>query len=50
LGEGGSVAGSIERGDIRFSKDHVGRRLARLGEQRMREVCEAVGFALGCSG
>jgi mRNA interferase MazF len=29
-------------------KDSVGRRLARLDEEKMREVCRAIGFALGC--
>jgi len=35
---------------VTVSKDHVGRRLARLDEPRMREVCQALGFALGCGG
>jgi mRNA interferase MazF len=35
---------------VTVSKDRVGRRLARLNDQRMREVCEALGFALGCGG
>jgi mRNA interferase MazF len=29
-------------------RDRIGRRLARLGETRMRDVCRALGFALGC--
>jgi mRNA-degrading endonuclease toxin of MazEF toxin-antitoxin module len=29
-------------------KDSVGRRLARIDEEKMREVCRAIGFALGC--
>jgi mRNA interferase MazF len=33
---------------VTVSKEHVGRRLARLDARRMREVCEALGFALGC--
>lgn len=28
----------------------LGRRVAQLGEQRMREVCAALAFALGCDG
>ena len=28
----------------------IGRRLAHLGPARMREVCAALGFALGCDG
>jgi mRNA-degrading endonuclease toxin of MazEF toxin-antitoxin module len=35
---------------VTVSKDHVGRRLARLDARRMREVCDALGFALGCGG
>jgi len=34
---------------VTVSKDRVGRRLARLEARRMREVCEALGFALGCT-
>src|SRR5438874_13194002 len=30
------------------SKDDVGRRVGRLADARMREVCRALGFALGC--
>lgn len=29
-------------------KTRVGRRVARLGDDKMREVCRAIGFALGC--
>lgn len=28
----------------------VGRRLAQLSDERMREVCTAIDFALGCGG
>jgi mRNA interferase MazF len=35
---------------VTVSKDHVGRRLARLDDERMREVCAALAFALGCGG
>lgn len=35
---------------LTVSKEHLGRRLAQLDERRMREVCEALGFALGCGG
>ena len=34
---------------VTVSKRNVGRRLAQLGENRMHEVCRALGFALGCS-
>jgi len=30
------------------SKDRVGRRVGQLGDARMREVCRALGFSLGC--
>jgi mRNA interferase MazF len=33
---------------LTIQKDSVGRRLARLGDGKMREVCRAIGFALGC--
>ena len=33
---------------ITVAKDHVGRRVAQLSAERMREVCEALAFALGC--
>lgn len=29
-------------------KDQVGRRVARLSEARMRSLCAAIAFALGC--
>jgi len=34
---------------VTVSKAHLGRRVAVLKHERMREVCEALGFALGCS-
>ena len=33
---------------ITVSKEVVGRRVTQLGEAKMREVCRALGFALGC--
>ena len=33
---------------VTVSQDDVGRRLARLSDSRMREVCAALEFALGC--
>jgi mRNA interferase MazF len=35
---------------VTVSKQHLGRRVAHLDEGRMREVCDALGFALGCGG
>ena len=35
---------------VTVSKQHLGRRVAQLDERRMREVCDALGFALGCGG
>lgn len=35
---------------ITVAKDGIGRRVARLGEERMREVCQALAFAVGCEG
>ena len=32
------------------AQTNVGRRLAQLGPSRMREVCAALAFALGCDG
>ena len=32
------------------AKDDVGRRVAQLGDERMREVCRALAFSLGCGG
>ena len=34
---------------VTVSKDDIGRRLAQLGAGRMREVCRALAFSLGCS-
>jgi mRNA-degrading endonuclease toxin of MazEF toxin-antitoxin module len=33
---------------VTVSKAHLGRRVAVLGPERCREVCAALGFALGC--
>ena len=33
---------------VTVSKAHLGRRVAVLGSERCREVCAALGFALGC--
>jgi mRNA interferase MazF len=33
---------------LTIQKDSVGRRVARLGDGKMRDVCRAIGFALGC--
>lgn len=35
---------------LTIAKENLGRRVAQLGEDRMREVCRALGFALGCDG
>ena len=35
---------------VTVSKEHLGRRVTQLDERRMREVCDALGFALGCGG
>jgi mRNA interferase MazF len=35
---------------VTVSKDGVGRRVTQLGEERMRDVCAALAFALGCGG
>ena len=35
---------------VTVTKDRLGRRLAALEPRRMREVCDALGFALGCGG
>ena len=32
------------------AKGDLGRRVTQLGDERMREVCRALGFALGCEG
>jgi mRNA interferase MazF len=34
---------------VTVPKDGLGRRLARLSDERMQEVCVALAFALGCS-
>ena len=35
---------------VTVSKERLGRRLAHLQGRRMRDVCDALGFALGCGG
>ena len=35
---------------VTVSKEHLGRRVAHLAAGRMRQVCDALGFALGCGG
>jgi mRNA interferase MazF len=35
---------------VTVRKEDVGRRVAQLSEPRMREVCRALAFALGCEG
>jgi mRNA interferase MazF len=35
---------------VTVSREGMGRRLTRLGPRRMREVCTALGFSLGCEG
>jgi mRNA interferase MazF len=35
---------------LTVTRDDIGRRVAQLGDERMREVCRALGFALGCEG
>jgi mRNA interferase MazF len=34
---------------VTVPKAHVGRRVAVLSPERLREICEALGFALGCA-
>ena len=34
---------------VTVSKAHLGRRVAALSPARMREICTAMGFALGCT-
>ena len=34
---------------VTVSREHLGRRVAKLSTQRMAEVCAALGFALGCA-
>lgn len=33
---------------VTVPKDAIGPLVARLGDERMRQVCGAIGFALGC--
>lgn len=33
---------------VTIERDRLGRRVAYLGDRKMREVCAALGFALGC--
>jgi mRNA interferase MazF len=35
---------------VTVDRDALGRRVARLDQSRMREVCSALAFALGCDG
>jgi mRNA interferase MazF len=35
---------------VTVGKEHLGRRLCQLDARRMAEVCDALGFALGCGG
>lgn len=35
---------------VTVSQQRLGRRVARLGSQRMEEVCAALRFSLGCEG
>ncbi len=34
---------------LTVSKAHLGRRVAVLSSERLREICGALGFALGCT-
>jgi mRNA interferase MazF len=34
---------------VTVSKAHLGRRVAVLSSERLREICGALGFALGCT-
>jgi mRNA-degrading endonuclease toxin of MazEF toxin-antitoxin module len=34
---------------VTVSKAHLGRRVAMLSSERLREICAALGFALGCA-
>ena len=34
---------------VTVPKAHIGRRVALLSSERMREICSALGFALGCT-
>jgi mRNA interferase MazF len=33
---------------VTVAKDHLGRRVSRLGSVRMDQICAALGFTLGC--
>jgi mRNA interferase MazF len=35
---------------VTVAQRSLGRRIGGLGERKMREVCDAIGFALGCGG
>jgi len=35
---------------VTVARDALGRRVGRLDQSRMREVCSALAFALGCDG
>jgi mRNA interferase MazF len=35
---------------VTVPKDAIGPVVARLGDERMRQVCGAIGFSLGCDG
>ncbi|MHB8655676.1 MAG: type II toxin-antitoxin system PemK/MazF family toxin [Terriglobia bacterium] len=34
---------------VTVSKGHLGRRVAMLNSERLKEICGALGFALGCT-
>jgi mRNA-degrading endonuclease toxin of MazEF toxin-antitoxin module len=34
---------------VTVSKAHLGRRVAVLSPERMKEICAALGFSLGCT-
>lgn len=34
---------------VTVSKAHLGRRVTMLSSERLREICAALGFALGCT-
>ena len=34
---------------VTVSKEHLGRRVAKLSASRLAEVCAALGFAVGCA-
>jgi mRNA interferase MazF len=35
---------------VTVAKAGIGRRLTKLSEEKMRSVCDAIGFCLGCEG